>query len=395
MNALITLLTVGLLTLSTEGYAAPPPIEEAPADVDGYIRCIQDFYATNRWQAGTIAGCRANNPAVRSLRDCDYVSVTFSRAQSRIYEQSRKQWIDFDKALRTQLLSRKLNELFQAANPLTAYSFKRVASDLDARFSELNEEPFSWYPATKVPYTTVSGSSLASLHSAELAQFTRCLETAISQLSASRISRSAFDSNVDTCSSEISARNGDASKALYQPQVFRSVAEQTWAPIASQRVRTQDAAVIPLAKKESESSWYVTLLKLICIMIMGVGGLFTFWNLVNRVPATISKKGGRRSRRKRNEHEDSQPRGRNQEGKKLDLGTFMLKHRKISSMTTNHLCASCMHWTGKRTPHPVNREPYVKLDAVGECVKKRAGSPYGMKSYKDGFQCKDFSDIGY
>lgn len=42
MNALITLLTVGLLTLSTEGYAAPPPIEEAPADVDGYIRCIQD-----------------------------------------------------------------------------------------------------------------------------------------------------------------------------------------------------------------------------------------------------------------------------------------------------------------------------------------------------------------
>lgn len=76
MNALITLLMVGLLTLSTEGYAAPPPIEEAPADVDGYIRCIQDSYASNRWQAGTIAGCRANNPAVRSLRDGDYVSVT-------------------------------------------------------------------------------------------------------------------------------------------------------------------------------------------------------------------------------------------------------------------------------------------------------------------------------
>lgn len=76
--------------------------------------------------------------------------------------------------------------------------------------------------------------------------------------------------------------------------------------------------MIPLAKKESESSWFVTLLKLICIMIMGVGGLYTVWNLVNHVPATNSKKGGRRSRRKRNEHEDSQPRGRNQEGKKLD-----------------------------------------------------------------------------
>lgn len=63
MNALITLLMVGLLTLSTEGYAAPPPIEEAPADVDGYIRCIQDSYATNRWQAGTIGMRPANTPS--------------------------------------------------------------------------------------------------------------------------------------------------------------------------------------------------------------------------------------------------------------------------------------------------------------------------------------------
>ena len=55
-------------------------------------------------------------------------------------------------------MSKKLGELFQAANPVTAYSFQRVASDLDVRFAELNEEPFSWYPATKAPYAAVNGS---------------------------------------------------------------------------------------------------------------------------------------------------------------------------------------------------------------------------------------------
>lgn len=30
---------------------APPPIEQAPKDVEGYIQCVQDAYAANRWTA--------------------------------------------------------------------------------------------------------------------------------------------------------------------------------------------------------------------------------------------------------------------------------------------------------------------------------------------------------
>jgi len=397
MNALRPLLSAGLLALSTVVHATPPPIEQASADVEGYIRCIQDTYAANRWQAGTIAGCRASNPAVRSLREGDYVSVTFTRAQNDLYEQSRKQWINFDKALRVQLLSKKLGELFQAANPVTAYSFQRVASDLDTRFAELNEAPFSWYPATKAPYTTVNGLSLAPLHNAELAQFTRCLENATARLSASSISRTALDTNVTACSGEIAARNSDGSKALYQPQSFSSVAEQVWAQIASQQARAQEAERQRLAKKEAES-WpnrLKVLLKQALIWVLVIGGLFIAWTVVRNLPDTIPEQGAGRRRRERDEHEDRQPRERKQADRKPDLGTFTLKHRKISQLTTKHLCASCTHWMGPRTPHPVNLDPYVKLDAVGKCVKKRAGSPYGMKRYNDGFHCKDFSDIGY
>ena len=112
-------------------------------------------------------------------------------------------------------MSKKLGELFQAANPVTAYSFQRVASDLDVRFAELNEAPFSWYPATKAPYAAVNGMSLMSLHNAELAQFTRCLENATTRLSASSISRTAFDTSVSACYAEITARNSDGSKAVY------------------------------------------------------------------------------------------------------------------------------------------------------------------------------------
>jgi hypothetical protein len=400
MNELRPLLSAGLLAFSTVVYAATPPIEQAPADVEGYIRCVQDAYAANRWQSGTIAACRASNPAVRSLREGDYVSVTFTRAQNDLYEQSRKQWIDFDKTLRVQLLSKKLGELFQSANPVTAYSFQRVASDLDTRFAELNEAPFSWYPATKAPYTTVNGLSLASLHNAELAQFTRCLENTTTRLSVSSISRTAFDTSVMACTGEIAVLNSDGSKALYQPQAFSSVAEQVWAQIASQQARAQAAEHQRLAKEESES-WphrLKVLLKQAFIWVLVIGGLLFAWTVVRNLPDTIPEQGAGRRYREHdngNEQEDRQPRERKHQDRKPDLNTFTLKHRKISQLTTKHLCASCTHWMGPRTPHPVNSEPYVKLDAVGKCVKKRTGSPYGMKRYNEGFHCKDFSDIGF
>ena len=94
-------------------------------------------------------------------------------------------------------------------------------------------------------------------------------------------------------------------------------------------------------------------------------------------------------------YEHRQPRERKPVDRKQDLNTFTLKHRKISALTTKHLCASCTYWTGPRPTHPVNGDPYVKHDAVGNCVKKRAGSPYGMKRHSDGFHCTDYSDIGY
>lgn len=401
MNALFhSLLSTGLLAFSSVVHAAPPPIEQAPNDVEGYIQCVQDAYAANRWQAGTIAGCRVSNPAVRSLREGDYVSVTFTRAQNALYEQSRTQWINFDKALRVQLLSKKLGELFQAANPVTAYSFQRVASDLDTRFAELNEAPFSWYPVTKTPYITVSGLSLAPLHNAELAQFTRCLENATARLSTSNISRMAFDTNVTACSGEIAARNIDGSKALYQPQTFSSVTEQVWAQIASQQARAQETERQRLAKEEAES-WpnrLKVLLKQAFIWVLVIGGLFIAWTVVRNVANTTLEQGTGRSRREHDEddvYEDHQPRERKPVDRKPDLNTFTLKHRKISALTTKHLCASCTYWTGPRTPHPVNGDLYVKHDAVGKCVKKRAGSPYGMKRHSDGFHCTDYSDIGY
>ena len=400
MNALFHyLLSTGLLAFSTVVHAAPPPIEQAPTDVEGYIRCVQNTYSSNQWQAGSIASCRASNPAVRSLREGDYVSVTFNRAQSEIYEMSRKRWIDFDKALRVQLLSKKLGELFQTANPMTAYSFQRVASDLDARFAELNEAPFSWYPATKAPYTAVNGMSLLSLHNAELAQFTRCLENT-TRLNASSISRTAFDTGVSGCSAEITARNSDGSKTVYQPQAFSAVAEQAWGQIASQQARAQDAERLRLEKEEAQS-WsnrLKVLLKQALVWVLVIGVFFIAWTVVRSVADTTSEQGTGRSRREHDEddeYEDRQPRECKPVDRKPDLGTFTLKHRKISALTTKHLCASCTHWMGPRTPHPVTGDPYVKDDAVGLCVRKRAGSPNGMKRQNDGFHCRDFSDMGY
>jgi hypothetical protein len=410
MNALlVSLLSTGLLAFSAVVHADPPPIEQAPTDVEGYIRCVQDTYASNQWQAGSIARCRASNPAVRSLREGDYVSVTFSLGQNQLYEKSRKQWIDFDKALRVQLLSKKLGELFQIANPMTAYSFQRVASDLDARFAELNEAPFSWYPATKAPYTTANGLSLAPLHNAELAQFTHCLENATARLSTSSISRTAFDTNVTACSGEISARNSDGSKALYQPQAFSSVAERVWAPIASQQAQAQEAERQRLEKEEAES-WpnrLKVLLKLAFNWGLVIGVLFFAWSLLRRRRRDLEddtyenrpprKRGN--DRRERNEddaYENRQPRERKQADRKLNISDFEGgKYRQLGPLTFKHRCASCNHWSGPRTPHPVNNYKYVKLNAKGNCTKKRNGSPYGMKRDMDGFNCKDYSEIRY
>lgn len=396
MNALQTLCAT-LLALSGAAHAATVPIEQAPGDVEGYIRCIQDTYADNRWQAGTVAQCRASNPAVRALREGDYNGVTFTRAQNELYEQSRQQWIDFDKALRVQLLSRRLTEQFQAANALTAYSFERTANDLDTRFAELNEAPFSWYPATKTPYTTASGLSLAQLHNAELGQFSRCLEAATTTVKV--LTRTMFESEVAGCTGDITQHNADHSNGLYKPQAFRSVADQSFGQIAAEQARVEEAQRVRLAKEEAES-WpnrIKVMLKQALVGVLVIAGLFIAWIALRNLPQSTPTQGAGRRRVRDDDDERAERPAREHRTveRKPDLGTFTLKHRKIGPLTTKHMCASCVHWMGPRIPHPVNKDVYVKLDAVGKCVAPRNGSPHGMKRYDAGFHCKDFKDMGF
>ncbi|WP_079226567.1 hypothetical protein [Pseudomonas putida] len=401
MNAFLLLFSTGLLALADVVYAAPPPIEQAPADVDGYIRCIQDTYAANRWQAGTIANCRSLNPAVRALREGDYVAVTFTGAQNALYQSSRKRWIDFDKSLRVQLLSKQLGLLFQAANPLTAHSFEQVSNDLNSRFAELDEAPFSWYPASKTPYVTANGLTLASLHNAELAQFARCMENSVSQLDRLNTGRATFDNRVVSCRREITVRNNDGSSALFQPQAFDAVSEQLWNQIAAQQATAHEAERQRLAKEEAES-WPNRLQALtkqaLAWLLLLLGVVFIAWKSVHALMNTPVQRTGSAGRRELEDDDEPQVRpaqNYRREERKPDLGTFTLKHRKISALTTKHMCASCCHWTGPRTKHPVTNDMYVKLGAAGKCVKKTNGSPYGMKRYDEGFYCKDFSDIGF
>lgn len=404
MNLFQTLCAT-LLLISGAAHAAIAPIEQAPGDVQGYIRCIQDTYAANQWQAGTVAQCRASNPAVRSLREGDYNGVTFTRAQNELYEQSRTQWIDFDKSLRVQLLSKRLAEQFTAANVLTAYSFERVANDLDTRFAEMNAAPFSWYPATKTPYTTASGLSLAQLHNAELGQFSQCLEAATTTLKV--LTRTMFDSEVTGCTGDITQHNADRSNGLYQPQAFRSIADQGWAQIAAQQAQAEEAKRVRLAKEEAES-WpnrIKVLLKQLFVGVLVIGGLFIAWIVFRNLPTAAATQGsGRRRQRREDEDEDDEytapPARKRHESRpverKPDLNTFTLNHRKIGKATTHHWCASCVHWRGERVQHPVmKRDTYVKVGTIGNCAHPHPGSPYGMKRYDAGFHCKDFKDAGY
>lgn len=78
-----------------------------------------------------------------------------------------------------------------------------------------------------------------------------------------------------------------------------------------------------------------------------------------RSPTTLEQGTGR-SRREHDEddvYEDRQPRERKPEDRKPDLNTFTLKHRKISALTTKHLCASCTYWTGATYAAPGKRRP--------------------------------------
>ncbi|SEM48748.1 hypothetical protein SAMN04487857_102243 [Pseudomonas sp. ok272] len=404
MNVFQTL-CVALLVISGAAHAAIPAIEQAPGDVQGYIRCIQHTYAANQWQAGTVAQCRASNPAVRSLREGDYNGVTFTQAQNELYEQARAQWIDFDKSLREQLLSKRLAEQFKAANVLTSYSFERVARDLDTRFAEMNEAPFSWYPATKAPYTTASGLSLTQLHNAELGQFSQCLEAATTTLKV--LTRAMFEGEVTGCTGDITQHNVDGSNGLYKPQAFRSVADQVWAQIASQQAQAEEAKRVRLAKEEAES-WpnrIKVVLKQVFTGVLVIGALFIAWMVWRNLPAAAPTRGtGRRRQRHEDDDDDDEyvtpPTRQRHESRpverKPDLNTFTLHHRRVSKATTPHWCASCIHWRGERVQHPVmKRDTYVKVGTIGNCAHKHPGSPYGMKHYDAGFHCKDFEDGGY
>ncbi|MEF9899536.1 MAG: hypothetical protein RR736_12020 [Pseudomonas sp.] len=399
---------ISVWMIFSPAHASTPPIEQAQSDVRGYMQCVQDAYNADRWHSRTIDECRTQFPAVQSLRQGDYVAVTFTGEQNRLYEQARQRWIDFDKAVRVQILSKGLAEQFAAANVTTAYSFDKLSRALDARFSELEAAPFSWYPAKKAPYRTAQGLTLEQVQQKEKQQFITCLEKVVNAPGSLSITKTNFDNQARQCLQEISRFNLDGSNAIFQPETFQAITAQGWQVIAAQQSKAEEAERVRLAKEEAESwpSLIKALLGKIVVALLAIGGLYALWRAFLNAPASSTgssrdnyghSTGGGYSYSPTSDPRDppSQSTERTSRAKPVDLGTFTLKHRKVGPLTTQHRCASCTHWRGERTPHPVTREWYVKHDTKGPCGHKHPGSPHGVKRDMEGFYCKNFQEGGF
>ncbi|MGH8424599.1 MAG: hypothetical protein ACRER3_19955 [Pseudomonas fluorescens] len=416
MNALrstFTYAAIGALlsTVSVDSLAEIPGIELAPSHVESYIQCIQAAYASNSWHSTTVAECRSRYPAVLSLRRGDYVALTFTTAQSKTYDQSWKRWVDFDKSLRSLILSKGLSEMFSAARVQTAYSFRQVATDLDTRFSELDSPPFSWYPATKTSYKTATGMSLEQLHAAELNRFSSCLATAINTLDVKTATHQSVEIKAAACIRDITQMNSDVSQGLYNAGDFSRVSGQHWTQIASAQASAKEAERVRL-EQEKANSWPVKLKALAgqaLVFALVFVGLFVAYRFLRNLPSAASHDTGgeqvrRQPQRRRRHTEDDEeteyepPRATRPSTpspqRSPDLGTFTLRHQKVCSLATQHMCASCRWWAGERTPHPVTPDLYVKIGTLGKCIHKHPGSPYGMKKHNAGTTCKDFHDLG-
>lgn len=405
MNALhkrFTSTAVGVLlsVLALEARASVPDIESAPSHVAGYIQCIQTAYASNDWRSNTVAQCRASNPAVQSLRNGDYVSLTFTTAQSHLYDQAWKRWVDFDKSLKRQVFQAGLLEMFNGAGVKTAYSFKQVSADLDTRFSELDAPPFSWYPGQKPVYKTATGLSLQQLHAAELDRFTRCLGASLNAQDAQTTTQQGVDAKAQACTRDITRLNSDATQGLYGAADFNRVTQQYWSQIAASQARVKEAERARL-EQEKANSWPVKFRALagqaLVFVFLGVG-LFAGYRYLKglaRLEPEVST--GPRRRTERDDDQYERPRERRApepSARPPDLGTFTLRHKKVCSPTTKHMCASCSWWAGERTPHPVTQDLYVKVGTIGKCTHRHPGSPHGMKKFDSGTICKDFQDMG-
>ncbi|MDZ3991081.1 hypothetical protein [Pseudomonas sp. Teo4] len=413
MNASRTLF-VRLFTFAALCGSAPlvqaeaPPIEQAERDVQGYMQCVSNAYNSDQWRSNTVANCRKQFPVVQSLYQGDYNGVTFTREQSQLYQQARPQWVAFDKKVRTWLFSSGLAEQFAKAKVATAYSFDQTAKSIDARFAELDSVPFTWYPAQKTPYRTAQGLNLQQLHQAELQQFTTCLRGTVEGTNNLNLTRPAFERQVQQCLAPISRQNIEQSSAVYQPQAFQTIAEQGWAEIARRQATAAELERTRLEKEYAES-WPQVLKALLGKLLLGLlflGGVYALWRYLSSGtysggaaydgPGSSSDHAPRRASAASYRSDDRTRAERAEPAEKpADLTTFTLKHRKIGRLTTPHRCASCVHWQGQRTSHPVTREWYVKIDTKGPCGHKHPGSPYGIKRDMDGFHCKDFTDAGY
>ncbi|WP_247254596.1 hypothetical protein [Pseudomonas moorei] len=399
MSALIS-------AVSIDAQANVPDIALAPSHVEGYIQCIQTAYVSNSWHSGTVAECRASNPAVQSLHQGDYVALTFTTEQSRSYDQSWKRWVEFDKSLKSLVYSKGLAEMFNAAGVQTAHSFQKVSTDLDARFSELNSPPFSWYPGQKLPYKTANGMSLEQLHTAELDRFSHCLGAAINTLDVKTATQQTVDIKAGVCTRDIMKLNTDASEGLYGAGDFSQVINRYWTKIASSQANAKETERIRI-EQEKANSWPVKLKAMVgpaMVFVWVFVGLFAAYRYVKNFSGTMREEvvNGRvrRQHRRRGEVEDveyaqrSTTRQPATSFQRSDLGTFTLRHKKVCSPTTKHACASCCWWAGERTSHPVTQELYVKVGTVGKCTHRHPGSPHGMKRYDAGTICKDFQDLG-
>jgi len=389
-----------LSAVALESQANVSDIALAPSHVDGYIACVQAVYASNSWRSTTVAKCRADNPAVKSLRDGDYVALTLTTEQSRLYDQSWKRWVDFDKSLKSLIFSKGLAEMFDAAGVQTAYSFKQVATDLDARFVELDSPPFSWYPGKKTAYKTSTGMSLEQLHAAELDHFSGCLGAALNTLDVKTATQQAVDIKSGVCIRDIAKLNSDTTQGLYGAGDFSRITNQYWSQIASSQALAKEAERVRL-EQEKANSWPVRLKALAgqaLVLALIFAGLFAAYWFFRNLAST--GRGDGKSRRRRVEDDDAEyERGGDRyqptpTPRKPDLGTFTLRHKKVCSPTTKHMCASCSWWAGQRTPHPVTQDLYVKVGTVGKCLHRHPGSPHGMKRYDAGTICKDFQDLG-
>lgn len=423
---LLWLILLGL-SATREAMAEIPPIESAPLQVDSYIRCVQDAFTKGPWQSTTLTQCRAASPAVRSLKEGDYVALTFSRAQTTAYNQARNRWIEFDKSLKAQILSTGRQEYFNRLGVQTAFSFTQAEQDLNNRFQELEVPPLSWYPATRTELRAVNGMSLQQLHQSELGAFTRCVESAMQGADIRSATLTQFKSQAETCKHEITQRNLGGLAGIYNQKKFDQISNQRWAAIASAQSQAETAERERLAREEA-NSWPVKLRAIAGQFIIWASialGIFLVFRFRASLATVVPSGQSTGSYRHRNgpdndeddygDYEEPSPRasrshssqrssyredshGRDRQTskpEKVDLGTFGLKHHKIGSFVTRHRCASCIHWAGQRTPHPVNQDTYVKIGTKGKCNHKHPGSPYGIKRHDDGSICKDYKDIGY